>query len=74
MTTPFTRTAVAQGVKALVAMLRKHAKTQADRAKLGTLMSQACQMRAARQCSTAELDRASEIFAATALALSLQGA
>lgn len=74
MRPPFARTTVAAGIAEFTALLRRRAKARADRQRLDGLMGQVCQLRADRQCTEADLDKAAAKYAAAAINIARQGA
>ncbi len=63
--------------RAIVA-LRRSVRTRgaavASRARLDGLMQKACALRAAGECTAAELDKAAGVYASAALSIAMQGA
>lgn len=74
MIAPFQQSAGAQGVIALVSLVRRRAKAHAEQQQLDSLAARVGQLRAERKCTDAELDRAAARHFAGTLAIAQRGA
>jgi len=70
---PYQRSAVAQGVRALIAQVRRRAKATIDQKRMDGLMEQVAKLRAAGECSAADFDKAGALYCASTLAIARQG-